>query len=74
MIAADEELIKGKMKQLGMLEDPPPHICYILELTLKIKGPHTTTSKYCLINYAYFRPHQQRSKSKFGSTCTIYEC
>ena len=30
MIAADEELIKGKMKQLGMLEDPPPpHMLYI---------------------------------------------
>ena len=23
----------------------------------KIKGPRTTISKYCLINYAYFRPH-----------------
>jgi len=40
----------------------------------KIKGPCTTTSKYCFINYAYFRSHQRRSRTKFGSTRTIFEC
>ena len=29
----------------------------------KIREPHTSASKYCLINYAYFRP-QRRSKKK----------
>ena len=39
--------------------------CWNTQKLKKIKGAHTTTSKYRLINYAYFRPHQRISKSKF---------
>ena len=46
-------------------EDPPP---YALETNtqkfIRIKGLHTATSKYFLINYAYLKTHQSKIKEQ----------
>ena len=48
---------------IGSYKTPAHAIGTNIQKFKKIKGPCTTTSKYHLVNYAYFRTHQ-RSKKK----------